>query len=87
MDVKRKKIIAREGLIFIAYFLTIWMIIAGNIRFGVHLGLEYQLIRVDIFIYYMTIWLLVYLFGRFAIWAIKTLRQKELTNEKSEKII
>jgi hypothetical protein len=80
MNLKTKKVVAREGLIFIAHFLTIWMIIAGNIRFGVFRvrtvsGISLR--GLDIFIYYMTIWLLVYLFGRFAIWAVMTLKQKE----------
>jgi hypothetical protein len=74
MDIKIKKRIAIEGLIFIACLLVFW---------AVNWELDNIYEWADLF-FYMKIWLLVYLLGRFAIWAVMTLRQKD-NQEKPQK--
>ena len=67
-----KKIIAREGSIFVSYCFIAWIISASNANFFNRLRNQY-----DSFIYQMIIWILSYIAIRFIIWAIRTLKKKD----------
>ena len=65
---RAKKIIAREGLIFLPYFSLALFVSYSNC--------SYRRFRYDDFFMQLFLWLFVYGAIRFFIWAIKTLREK-----------